>query len=587
MRTNRGSALVVALGAAVVLATLGLAMVSRTIHDSRIVEINRSYYRALYAAEAGAETVRQDLTNAFADVFRAGQQLPYMFGWLDDLAQAEESPAYDRSALSGTITGGGNYNVFINKVENPTDPIETGVRFITIRSTGINGGISKTIEVTFRVGLGPSPVFNYAYFVNNFGWFYGGGIHANGDVRSNGDFAFQGNPTVNGDAYAAANPALSAPGDIYGNHQWDTIDWYRNHTGDRSRPTDPTADPEDANGNGVLDTGEDRNGNGVLDDFEYEYGYDGFSEEFEHQDVLEMPYLGDLALYRTIATVEGGSISQGGTTIVDAVYNGDGPDGVSGTADDGCVLLVGTAADPIVIDGPVVIEKDVILRGYITGQGTIYSGRNTHVIGDLVYYDPPCWTKPDEDPETTAAVNAGKDMVGLMSKGNVVLGDYTQGGWLSTTNRYLRPPFTQSYETDPTDAPNGYDSDGYAGNGYWFDGDYTAWDGGMRNRDPSGMATERRAYYQSSVDDATVHAAATNQVNQVDAILYTNHACTGKVGAFEINGAMVARDEAIIYSGSIHMNYDMRAYAGALESIDFYLARSLGAPDILVWREIR
>ena len=39
-------------------------------------------------------------------------------------------------------------------------------------------------------------------------------------------------------------------------------------------------------------------------------------------------------------------------------------------------IAVSVTQFPIVIDGPVVVERDVVISGYVTGQGTIYAGRN-------------------------------------------------------------------------------------------------------------------------------------------------------------------------------------------------------------------
>ena len=59
--------------------------------------------------------------------------------------------------------------------------------------------------------------------------------------------------------------------------------------------------------------------------------------------------------------------------------------------------------------------------------------------------------------------------------------------------------------------------------------------------------------------------------------MYTNHAFAGKVGSFTINGSLVSRDEAIIYSGNLTMNYDVRAKSKGEE---FYLPRALALPHI-------
>ena len=69
-----------------------------------------------------------------------------------------------------------------------------------------------------------------------------------------------------------------------------------------------------------------------------------------------------------------------------------GPDGTVGDADDKVPLvLVGTWDNPIDLKGPFVVPGDVIIKGVVTGRGTIYSGRNIHVAGEITYKKPPTW----------------------------------------------------------------------------------------------------------------------------------------------------------------------------------------------------
>ena len=273
-----------------------------------------------------------------------------------------------------------------------------------------------------------------------------------------------------------------------------------------------------------------------------------------------MPYLGDLSYYTSLASSKNGTITQGGTTLVSGTYSGN-------------IVLIGTAASPIEISGPVVVTGDVLIRGTVSGQGTIYSGRNTHILGDIEYADAASWPKPDTDPDATDALNDTKDFLGLAAKGNIVVGDYTANDWKTNVSSYLEPSFTQAYEVDPSDADIGYVSYTSGGDSY-FDGDYTAYDGGTKTD-----GTNRR-FYESSYDNSYFSSIAdkSSQIRTVDAVMYTNHAFAGKVGSFTINGSLVSRDEAIIYSGNLTMNYDVRAkFRG---SQDFFLPRALALPHI-------
>jgi hypothetical protein len=316
----------------------------------------------------------------------------------------------------------------------------------------------------------------------------------------------------------------------------------------------------------------------------FEAGYDGNSERFPQQQILDMPYLGDLSTYESLAQSEGGTITQAGVTLVNGVYNGNGPDGVAGTADDGCLVLIGTDANPITIDGPVVISKDIIIKGKVQGQGTIYAGRNTHIAGDITYVNPPSWPKPDPTPTQTNQTNATRDLLGLVSRGNFIIGDYTRTDWQNAVLPYLRPPFTQSYEVDIADQDLGYVQSWQNGQPY-FSGDYTTNDGGLKDNGAGG--TTNRKFYESSLSNSYIQsiAASASQIRQLDAVTYNNHAFAGKAGAFTFNGSMISRDEATVYSGSIKLNYDVRAYGSGTQGINIFLPRELAPAQTISWRE--
>ena len=61
------------------------------------------------------------------------------------------------------------------------------------------------------------------------------------------------------------------------------------------------------------------------------------------------------------------------------------------------LVLIGTDKDPIIIDGPVVVNSDVLIRGIVRGRGTIYSSRNVHILGSIQYEHPPQWVALSRD----------------------------------------------------------------------------------------------------------------------------------------------------------------------------------------------
>ena len=507
------------------------SFIIRGVGESRMTSRKIDEIQAYYLAEAGVDQAKRGLYDAFRSNYV--NIITANFAWFDDLPQASKYTLPSDATLN--IVPGGTYGVNITDVSTVGED-----RDVTLECTATVNNTFKTITVVVRYGSRPAEVFDYAYFINNFGWFWGDTITSQGDIRSNGDFSFGSyTPNVNGDVYASENAALGANGDITGNNDHDSISDYRNDADSTARPTNPAADPPN--------------------DYEYPYGYDGESEHFAQQQTVNMPYLGDLNYYKNQAISEGGTVTQCGVTLITNVLDDN-------------IVLIGTDACPIEINGPVVVSKDVLIKGTVKGQGTIFSGRNTHIIGNITYENPPAWTKPDTDPEATDAVNASKDFLGLATKGNVVIGDYTSSSWSWLTN-YLKPPFTQGYTIDPSDDSLGYDSDGNPGNGYYFNGDYTALDGGTKTDGSN------RRFYESSYPDDYVSSITESYSNitQIDAVSYTNHAVTGRVGQLTINGTIVSRDEAIGYSGHLTMNYDVRVQSRQTAD-DFYLPRQLDVP---------
>ena len=133
-----------------------------------------------------------------------------------------------------------------------------------------------------------------------------------------------------------------------------------------------------------------------------------------------------------------------------------------------------------------------------------------------------------------------------------------------------------------------------------FDGNYRGNDGGTKaTADPTELGSTSgqsysqdattgvsRKFYESSFSDDFISAVSDSQVQHVDGILYTNHLLSGKVGAAVFNGTLVSRDEALIFSGSIDINYDIRTRHGGYEFLDAFLPQE---PDhrILYWSERR
>ena len=530
-------------------------------------------------------------------------------------------------------SGGCTVRVRVARVNHPANKQWAEVTLVAEAVRENPGGIEsrQMVAETVRFAQSRSKVFDNAYFVNNYGWFQGSGCTANGDVRANGDMYLDTRCKVNGEVYAAPNSELGVEGRVTNYGTMDSYGTYRTSTYGVSNMSRPLAvDPQ--TGNAVA---------GGYDAPEYVTASDKIDRvhdcDTEEVNPVEMPYIGDLTSQQSdyrqwidelrAADSSMCKVTQGGKVLVDKYYDGAGPSGDVNLADKGVLVLEGTQSNPIVVNGPVVVESDVIIKGYVTGQGTIYSGRNVHVVGDITYVNPPSWSGKRSNND-----NSTKDMLGLMAKGNIVMGDYTDSGWLSSIRTYLTSqPYVQQYKCDPTDDLIGYPST--------FGGSYVAtervlamgtgsdashapggWDpstgqfGKVREvqletthpetvvaydrwgrpytttkqvHDTALQTTYNRRYYESVANDEEISSRCTT-INRIDAILYNNHGIFGRLGKCTINGSLVCRNEGLQYTSNLYLNWDMRLYSGSSETVDndkVGLAKASDSPPTTVdWR---
>ncbi len=488
------------------------------------------------------------------------------------------------------------------------------------RVTGSGTPVSVTIAERVAFGVDRSKVFDYAYFVNNYGWFEGSTITANGDVRANGDMSLSQSPKVNGNVYAAVNRELGVWGDIKnGTGTMDSKSTYRSTqygTSNRARPLQKMSDDGGYNApdtvtSDVLTAPTRLNGNLA--------------------EGLDMPWISGLNDYINYGQEPEmqSTLSQGGVYYIDnrlsnknrenyGYYQGTGPSGDASLPDNYALVLEGTQSNPIHIHGPVVVSNDVVIKGYVTGQGTIYSSRNIHIVGDIKYVNPPNWANKE------AASNNGnstKDLLCLAARGNIVMGDCTSSSWLDSTLKKVltQAPYVQPYECAKETDENGHWkawSDGDIGypktddpsSSDRFAGNYTAADGGNKvaqepvyRQEWNGRrwqnvldhyeyksATGRR-YYDSVVPPNEIADRAKTAITQIDAVLYNNHGIFGKLGQCTINGSLVCRNEGMIFSGKLYLNWDYRLYSGSPENVMNQLVGmplGTGRPIVQFWQEV-
>lgn len=202
-----------------------------------------------------------------------------------------------------------------------------------------------------------------------------------------------------------------------------------------------------------------------------------------------------------------------------------------------------------------------MIKGYIAGQGTIYTGRNVHIVGSIRYSTKDATGQtvgtPDfrgSDPDAIDNANEVRNMLGLAARGSVIMGNTTTFT-SSYPLYYMRPPFTKGRWDE---------------NGNWippYDATQTDYTG--------------RKKYQSTISDSTMNSIAEG-INQLDAILYTNFVGGGNIGTagggIAFNGTIISKDEAmVVFSLPMRMNYDHRIRERKISKaplIDIQLPRS-------------
>jgi len=556
-KPQRGTALITSLLVLFMSFGLGTALVELTTSGLRHVVREEQAVRSLYAAEAGLEYKKMQVWK----LFKVEQKFDSFVLW--ELA----SPTNPMETVGGDLGGGLRYSCGIvgQRVNSNFS------RELTFRSVGwvdqdndgqLDDGEPRTVlEHTIEFTLDRSGVFDYAYFANNYGWMYGFGANdliVNGDMRANGNFDFSGGtPTINGSVYATANNKLIPPAAGYVNitpTQWSNSYYNSVNTGRARQAYDATI--HGAKGSETYEQWRDiiydQNGsivNGrvsgaVVADARGTRTYSGTVLDPTPTQELPMPDLDDISRYITLSQTY---VDQK-QTFADGTPNPDYGQGAyvevwnnslnryvrlsTNGVVNGSGVLIGTSTRPIRIHGPVTFTGDVVIKGYVEGQGTLYAGRNVHIVGSVRYKNPPDFR--GTNPTTIEQQNEKKDILGLAARGSVIMGNVKKFGYYPL--HYMTPPFTKPR----------YDEYG--------------------NLIPAYDATQTDSYgrkrYQSLYSDSYIDSISEN-INQIDAILYTNFVGGGNIGTggggCTINGSIICKDEAmVLYSLPLRLNYDNR-----------------------------
>jgi len=448
--------------------------------------------------------------------------------------------------------------------------------------------IKRTANAVIRVNFARSEVFDYVYFINNWGWYYGDTIIARGNVRGNGQF--------DGGNYRAT---------VYGIPRF--------------------ANMETTDFSGRIDDGGIYSGWNIVNANRMRGNVSDPANRHPFDHVIPMPNLTDLTMYETIAQGANSYIEVGGETVAGAVV-GDDPGEPSN------LYLHGTPEAPITLHGPVVVRGDVVISGNVQGQGAIYAQRNVYIPGDLQYVTPPASLSdnPTEaEIESLLVTNANADALGLFAREHIIVGDYTNSSWRSYVNSWINDWRNESEEDTGEDqlpnthdgrdgVPGTADDDVLEGDDQWTTEYYAQQDAEDGLIEPelvdtpvpgSGEDTDGDAQYDprtslsdfdlaslsltsddwaGNLPDGGVYFTdiASNRITNLDAVMYTNHTIgmlTTARGDLVINGAIVSRNEAIVY-GTDHLilNYDVRLLMGG-GTHGLYLPRAWRRPQIRMW----
>ncbi|MFH1896947.1 MAG: hypothetical protein ABH886_01710 [Candidatus Desantisbacteria bacterium] len=509
---------------------------------------------------------------------------------------------------------------------------------------------TKKIEIIVKVNrtaIEEMPrVFDYAYFINNWGWWhYGNGVaFCRGSMKSNGNFEIKGTGVLTIDGSVESQLEVD-----YNGRSPNGL------AGLRSGPPAYNNEP---------------------------YKRSNLPKE-------NIPNLQDMSYYKKIAQGWNPDTDQydhpaGTIRIGSRTFTSDGVfDGSSGEGSSTSLILIGTKNAPIEITNSVVIEGNLIIKGSVsvTGSdiehpryGSIYVGRNAYIAGNIQYVNGPNWgtyplwqqsagtdyknpansifniTNNDDGlpsksgtsiMDTWVGNNSTKTLLSVSAKGGLVYGNYSSSNWIADEWLFDNPkrkgmgsedvgadgiPNTNVHINDGT--PNGTWTDPTEGNGVFepttedldgdksFDGTYTWTDvtvtgsifrssgtlttfEGLRKPgtatgplwDPTGIGTITQ-YSQT----------ATNMISTIDGVYYTQHFLAGRVAnSPNFHGSLISKDEAIVYSGILDLKQDTRYHSNYRQNPNFpiYLfppgsvsivagSETLGKlQKVISWKEVR
>jgi hypothetical protein len=459
----------------------------------------------------------------------------------------DTSPPPGSSNYYSTVLG----TLPVGSIVSPTvgDVTFTGASVQIVQPTNLPNNVvvitasaevnNKVRTLQAQVTIRPvSLVFDYEYFLNNWGWWWGNTITGNGAQRANWDFDFRDGPTVNGAIYAA-----------------DQVD--ENEVPIQNYTTPPFAGLAGAEETNLVHQGSPRVTMPNL-------------LNFSNYIAAAMTNTSLNGLWIGTNQIVAGALSNAYTP------NPGGNDG-NQTPQTG-LYVVGTPNLPITIKGTVVIPGDLVIQGVVTGQGTFYVGGNLYIASNITYANGPNFNAmPETEAPATrdawVAQSVTNDLIAYAVRGSILAGDVTDPDWVNYCYDY--PGSGLQYVGDEShlgadgiaNTPDDYIPFLHA-NGTmstWYDADGDGIMEANYNYNTDLLMTSTRASYISGYPTVggipvAYSQVATDNMGTLQGIFYTDHAAAMRLDQSTtiIDGVIVSRNEQIVFQNYLDLVYDSR-----------------------------
>jgi len=481
-RNEDGYALVMVMLLAIALAGLSMLISERSVSEHQQTTGYVAYTKATEAAEAGLDLAVGVLWENYLATDPAGDGTSGtaidFLGYLDNLVPNGNAAP---QPLVGTTNLGNGTNIQSVQVSRVDDPLGSS---ITVTSIGASQGVQRTVSQEFRVGGQEFGGFEYALLANNVNCLM---CHASFDnidrvlntdpnlqnsfervkIASLETLMFRHDPNLsinsgwNADSKLAGTvytrgsifkvssnltetPLSTLAGTTFTGFEFDpnTGAIVEDQNGNLTSTSldlasinsetglyDPMGNlytdyPENKAGmtDGNLPTNfpsvvPDENGDRSIDDTEWANMLSSFTSDNSLGSITGgIRYGVDNGSSYSGGNLPSSSNSAASTALQNGAYSGN-------------TFLIGTDANPIVINGKVAIDGDVVLKGVIKGTGQLYSRGNMYIVGDVTYAD---------GTEYGVAADGTQNLVAYAAGGNIMIGDYLSKPFLSYNSSYYK-----------------------------------------------------------------------------------------------------------------------------------------------------